>query len=152
MMEYATTVEHKQDAAAFHDALAEAVVPKVIRLTLKGPVPNKKNLWKPKPNGRGMYIDSEIKSLIDSLIIQAKLQWSRPPIEHPDVDVEFFVRDRKSDRDNKLGCILDVLQKAGVLVNDNSAHFNGTVVIHPAVIGNVEGVVIDIAEQQMVLA
>jgi hypothetical protein len=98
-----------------------------------------------------MYIDKAVKAQIDALILQAKLQWRRIPLENPDMDVEFFVLDRRSDRDNKLGCVLDVLQEAGVLKNDNVAHFNGTLVIHPAVIGNVEGVVIDVSERQQVI-
>ncbi len=122
----------------------------VIRLTLRGPVPNKKNLWRVRKGG-GMFLDSDVKSKIDWLILQARRQWNRPPVEHPDVDVEFFVLDRASDRDNKLGCILDVLQKAGVLVNDNISRFNGTLVIHPAVVGSSEGVIVDISEKQTTL-
>ncbi len=98
-----------------------------------------------------MFLDSDVKSKIDWLILQARRQWNRPPVEHPDVDVEFFVLDRASDRDNKLGCILDVLQKAGVLVNDNISRFNGTLVIHPAVVGSSEGVIVDISEKQTTL-
>lgn len=147
--EYTTDVDRKQDAAAFHDALVEAVKPSIIRLELRGPVPCKKNLWK---RGKyGQYIDDAVQAQIDALIVQAKLQWRRVPLTNPDMDVEFFVKDRRSDRDNKLGCILDVLQEAGVLQNDNIAHFNGTLVILPAVIGSVEGVIIDIAEKQQVI-
>ena len=122
----------------------------VIRLTLRGNVPNKKNLWRPRKGG-GMFLDQDVKSKIDWLILQARRQWNRPALEHPDVDVEFFVLDRASDRDNKLGCILDVLQEAGVLVNDNISRFNGTLVVHPAVVGAHEGVIIDISEKQTVL-
>ena len=98
-----------------------------------------------------MFLDQDVKSKIDWLILQARRQWNRPALEHPDVDVEFFVLDRASDRDNKLGCILDVLQEAGVLVNDNISRFNGTLVVHPAVVGAHEGVIIDISEKQTVL-
>jgi Holliday junction resolvase RusA-like endonuclease len=146
--EYVTDTERKQDAAAFHDALKD-LAPKVIRLTLKGPVPCKKNLWKRGPHGQ--YIDKAVKAQIDALIIQAKQQWRRIPLTDPDMDVEFFVLDRRSDRDNKLGCILDVLQSAGVLKNDNVANFNGTLVIHPAVVGTQEGVIIDVSERQQVI-
>lgn len=123
---------------------------KIIRLELRGPVPNKKNLWRQRKGG-GLFLDAEIKAQIDSLILQATMKWRRPPVEHPDIDVEFFVLDARSDRDNKLGCLLDVLQKANVLVNDNVKHFNGTVTMLPAVIGGQEGVIIDLRVQQGVL-
>lgn len=120
----------------------------VFRLTLRGPVPNKKNLWQPRKGG-GMFLDQDVKSKIEWLTLQARQQWNRPAVEHPDMDVEFFVLDGRSDRDNKLGCILDVLQDAGVLVNDNVSRFNGTLVIHPAVVGDKEGVIVDISEKQI---
>jgi len=121
----------------------------VIRLTLQGPIPNKKNLW--KIGKGGMYLDSAVKAQIEALTWQAKSQWKRAPAVHPDMDVEFFVKDGRSDRDNKLGCLLDVLQEAGVLKNDNVANFNGTLVVHPAVIGSKEGVIVDILEKQNAL-
>ncbi len=122
----------------------------VIRLTLQGPVPNKKNLWRPRKGG-GMFLDEDVKSKITALTVQARRQWRRPPLEHPDMDVEFFVLDGRSDRDNKLGCLLDVLQDAGVIKNDNVTNFNGTLVIHPAIVGRQEGVIVDISEKQATL-
>lgn len=117
------------------------------RLNLVGNVPNKKNLWRPTKTGR-MYLDASVKADIDALILQAKSQWSRMPMEHPEVAIKFFVLDQRSDRDNKLGCILDVLQEAGVIYRDNIARFNGLMVILPAVVGKQEGVIIDLEERQ----
>lgn len=122
----------------------------VIRLELRGTVPNKKNLWQPRKGG-GMFLDAAIKAQINALIVQARKQWRRPPIEHPDMDIEFFVLNGRSDRDNKLGCLLDVLQEAGVLVNDNVSRSNGVMVVWPAVVGKVEGVIVDISEKQAAL-
>ena len=117
------------------------------RLNLVGPVPNKKNLWRPRKGG-GMFLDSSVKADIDALILQAKFQWKGPRVEHPEVWIKFFVLDQRSDRDNKLGCILDVLQEAGVIYRDNIARFNGLMVILPAVVGKQEGVIIDLEERQ----
>jgi Holliday junction resolvase RusA-like endonuclease len=117
------------------------------RLNLVGPVPSKKNLWRPRKGG-GMFLDSSVKADIDALILQAKSQWKGPPAEHPEVWIKFFVLDQRSDRDNKLGCILDVLQEAGVIWRDNIARFNGLLVILPAVVGKQEGVIIDLEERQ----
>lgn len=122
----------------------------IVRLELRGNVPSKKNLYRRAQNGR-MFLDKEVQAKIDALISQARRQWKRPPMEHPDMDIEFFVLDRRSDRDNKLGCILDVLQEAGVLKNDNVKHSNGCMVIWPAVVGNQEGVIVDLSEQQTIL-
>ena len=129
--------------------------PAIVRLTLKGHIPAKKNLKRPWVNRKTgkltMIIDRDIKAQIDALTFQAKRQWRRPPAEHPDVDFEFFVINAGADTDNMYTTILDVLQEAGVIVNDNVNRFNGTKVIHPAVVGAHEGVIIDISEKQAAL-
>lgn len=120
------------------------------RIELFGSVPSKKNLYGRGKNG-ALFLDKEVKAKINQLIMQAKAQWKQPPLEHPDMDVEFYVLDRRSDRDNKLGCLLDVLQEAGVIAKDNVARFNGTLVILPAIVGTREGVVVDLSPQQAAL-
>lgn len=118
------------------------------RIMLKGHTPSKKNLYRRSGDGR-MFLDHKVKRQIDHLIAQASEQWCGSAIEHPNVWVTFFVRDARGDRDNKWSTISDVLQKAGVIVNDNVARFNGRVVIQPAVIDAAEeGVVIDIEAKQ----
>ena len=153
-MDYPTDQERKADAGAFHDALKE-LAPKVFRLTLKGHIPAKKNLMNPGVNRRTgklmFFADEEVKAQIEALVLQAKQQWQRIPAIDPDVDVELFVTHQGADRDNKLTTILDVLRDAGVIANDNIKQFNGTVVILPALVGKVEGVVIDVSEKQQIL-
>lgn len=106
-------------------------------LLLEGPIPCKKSLYRRGRNG--LFLDREVKAAIDCLILQAKHQWRVSPIEHPEVTVTFRVLDRRSDRDGKLATVLDVLQKAGVVANDNIAHFNGWLRIAPAIVGKREG-------------
>jgi Holliday junction resolvase RusA-like endonuclease len=112
-------------------------------IVLHGHCPSKKNLWK-RGNGGRTYIDSETKALIDSLTIQARAQWKHEPVTHPDMRVQFYARDRRRDRDNMLTTILDCLREAGVIVNDNIAQANGTVVLLPAVIDQNERVTIEV--------
>ena len=119
----------------------------IFRIELRGPVPSKKNLYR-RGKSVALFLNREVKDKIEVLIMQARKQWKRPPLEHPDMDVEFYVLDRRSDRDNKLGCLLDVLQEAGVIAKDNIARFNGTVVILPAVVGEREGVVVGMSPRE----
>jgi Holliday junction resolvase RusA-like endonuclease len=113
-------------------------------LVLYGHCPSKKNLWKRGRGGR-TYIDSDVKALIDALTKQARAQWKHEPVTHPDMRVQFFARDRRRDRDNMLTTILDCLRDAGVIVNDNIAQANGTLVLLPAVIDKDERTVIEVA-------
>ena len=118
-------------------------------LILNGPVPGKKNGWHPRPGG-GVRLDKSMQSQIDSLITQATYTWrlklNRGPLEHPDMRVTFHVRNQRSDRDNKLSTILDVLQKAGVLRNDSIRRFNGVLTLLPAIVDKDERTVIEIVE------
>lgn len=106
-------------------------------VVLPGHVPSKKNQWRPRSGG--IWVSKEVSAEINSLIEHAQFAWrNRKPLKHPNVEICFYVLDRRSDRDNKLSCILDVLQKAGVIENDSISRFNGTVVLLPAVVGKEE--------------
>ena len=115
-------------------------------LDLTGHVPSKKNLWRPKPGG-GVRLDSSARCAISALVTQAAYSWrslGRTPLEHPNLTVRFYVANKRGDRDNKLSCLLDVLQEAGVIRNDNIAHFNGTITLLPAIVAKEEKVTIEI--------
>jgi Holliday junction resolvase RusA-like endonuclease len=90
-------------------------------LELRGSVPGKKNAYKRSFNGR-MHVPAEIRAQLDALQLQAQAQWNRPPMDDAHIKARFFVRNRKSDLDNKYVALQDVLVKAGVLVNDSIAH------------------------------
>lgn len=108
-----------------------------VTLRLYGPIPSKKNTWKPRCNG--IYQDRATKRQIDSLVLQAHSQYIRcgilpRPLEHPDIEVRLFVTSQRRDPDNQFTCLLDVLKAAEVIRNDNARRFNGTKVIHPVVL------------------
>lgn len=114
-------------------------------LEIPGHVPSKKNLWGPRKGG-GIVLNATARQEIQTLITYARIFWGpRKPISHPVLVIEFHVLHARADRDNKLSTILDVLQKAGVIVNDNIAHCNAQITLAPAVIGGASKTVIQIS-------
>lgn len=96
----------------------------MIQLTLQGAVPSKKNAWR-RPTGRGKaYLPPQIQADIDALVIQAqasKHKYDLKPIHEAKrlrVVAEFHVKKETVDLDNAWTTLLDVLQKAGVILND----------------------------------
>lgn len=105
--------------------------PLEVRMTLWGHCPSKKNLWSPRASG-GMRLIPEVRAQIDILTTQALFQWkSSGPVEHPELTVTFFVAAARQDQDGQYTTILDCLQSAGVLVNDNWARNNGRKILEP---------------------
>ncbi len=102
-------------------------------LTLYGHCPSKKNLWERGTSGK-MFLNSETKKQIDTLTTQALFQWKlHGPVEHPEITSTFFVCAQRQDEDGMYTTILDCLQAAGVLLNDNIAHNNGRKIHEPCV-------------------
>lgn len=99
-------------------------------LILRGPCPAKKNLW--RRSRTGMFIDATVRSQIDSLTIQARAQWGKQaPVESPEMSFRFYVSAARRDQDGMYTTVLDCLQEAGVLVNDNIKRNNGRKVLEP---------------------
>lgn len=118
-------------------------------LHLVGPIPCKKSKYR---RGRaGLFLDAGVVKQIDALVIQARTQWRRDPIKHPDMRITFRARHRRADRDGMLATLMDVLQKAGVIRNDNVAHCNGRITLEPTVIGNDEGVTVSLGDVRAVV-
>lgn len=102
-----------------------------VTLTLHGHCPSKKNEWERGGAGK-MFLSEEVTEQIGVLITQAMYHWRLPlPVEHPELTVTFFVAAKRQDRDGMFVTILDVLQKAGVLVNDNIKRNNARNVLEP---------------------
>ena len=105
-------------------------------IELKGRIPSKKNLLKPRsPRSRGrrhMY-DEETRAMLTAVETQARIAWGpHRAVPHPRVDVYFETVNASQDRDGIWTTVLDCLKRAGVIHDDSIRHFNGTVVLHPA--------------------
>ena len=92
----------------------------VYTLTFPGHCPAKKSLYRRKKGG-GLFLNSEVRQKIDRLEWLAREQWApRPPLKFcEDIKGYFFVLHFKGDMDGKWATILDVLEKARVIRNDN---------------------------------
>lgn len=105
-----------------------------VTLTLHGHCPSKKSDY--RIVGDRLISTPETKAQMEALTLQAMFQWSSAvglPVDHPEVTTTFYVRSGRSDEDGKYVTLMDVLQKAGVIVNDNCAHFNSRKVHEPCV-------------------
>ncbi len=94
------------------------------RLCLRGSVPSKKNNLRRAAAG-GMFTRRDSKAAINGLIGQALSLWHRPTIERAYVRCTFYVNTGRADGDNRLTTILDVLQAAKVIENDNGLRLPG---------------------------
>lgn len=110
-----------------------SLIPIAVRLCLRGPCPSKKNLYRRSKDGR-MFLNTDVKMRLDSLTVQARSQWgSQAPVKHPEMRFTFYFSSGRPDRDNRLSAVLDCLQEAGVIFNDNAAQFNARLILEPAV-------------------
>jgi Holliday junction resolvase RusA-like endonuclease len=117
----------------------------MMRLELEGHVPSKANQW--ARGKRGTYIPPGTALELQALQFQLNAQWSgKRPMVHPDICIEFHLKNPLQDRDGALKSILDLLQAAGVIHNDNIKFCNGWLHIAPAVISQDEKVIIELAE------
>jgi len=77
-------------------------------------------------HGGRTFITTEDAAALDWVILQARHQWAgRPPLRNPAVSVRWYVGARNRDRDGCWTTLLDCLQKAKVIVNDNMAQLGG---------------------------
>jgi len=93
-----------------------------VKITLRGHIPAKKNLYRRSKNG-GMFRDNDVVAQINALQSQAILQWQgREPLSRPKASFLFHIADLRADVDNKHTTVLDILVAAKILVNDNAKH------------------------------
>jgi len=100
-------------------------------LVVRGQVPPKKNQYR---SGRGgFYLPQDVKERLDLIEAQIRKQWGRRrAVKHPNICFELTLRNAKADRDNTVQTLLDCMQRAGVIENDNVGHCNGWILIAPA--------------------
>lgn len=90
-------------------------------LTIRGSVPNKKDLLRRKWDGPGLKYDRQTKAAINGIVLQLRAQWKGPPLECAQVIVKLFRKSARFDPDGQKATILDALKQAGVIVDDNAA-------------------------------
>lgn len=97
----------------------------MITLRYTGLIPSKKNAWKSGRGGR-RYIDEETKQLIFAMTLAFAAGWRKAgrtePVSRPQLFIRLYVAHDRQDSDNMVTTVLDCLQAAGVLVNDNTRH------------------------------
>jgi Holliday junction resolvase RusA-like endonuclease len=95
---------------------------KEISFTLEGDMPSKKNAWK---SGRGrVYLPAEMERELGGLLLQLNTVRTREKLREPitapaELFVCFYTLEEKRDTDNMLTTLQDLLQKAGIVKNDN---------------------------------
>ena len=115
-----------------------------MRLELRGHVPSKASDYRRGRNG-GLYLPPGTAMELAGLQFQLNALWGgKPTLIDPDITLEFHVSNPLQDKDGCIKATLDIMQKAGVIKNDNIKFCNGWLHIAPAVITSDEKVVIDI--------
>jgi len=103
---------------------------KATEIHLFGDIPSKKNRYSPTKGG--MHKGKELKEELDALEEQIPGDMRDLCLQHPDIVVEFAVKNRRKDRDGMLATLLDVLVACKVITDDSINSCNGTVLILPA--------------------
>jgi len=89
-------------------------------LTFAGAIPSKKNRL--RISGGRLFRNIGIAAQIDALTLCLSAQWRWPALSRPYLLFAFGVIKDNADTDNQITTVLDCLQSAGVLVNDNTKH------------------------------
>lgn len=103
---------------------------------------SKKNRKAPRADGRGMFIEPKTRQIIQQMELQVRGDVRDLKLEHPSVEWSFTYTNAHVDKDGIITTVLDILQKYGVILNDNIAHYNGRQVINPAVRGEYDSVTV----------
>ena len=111
-----------------------------VEIILLGHVPSKKNRYTPRKGGKGFFKNSDLQTELDRLAMQIPAEARDLRLEHPDVAFFFTYTKANWDRDNAVQCLMDLLVQYKTLEDDNLAHCNGTITIHPAVRGEQDSV------------
>lgn len=101
---------------------------------------SKKNRKAPNNNGRGLHIEPRTRLLMDRMELQVPADARDRMLDNPTAEWFVTYTNASVDVDGIITTVLDILQKYGVIVNDNIAHFGNRQVIHPAVRGDQDSV------------
>ncbi len=88
-----------------------------------GNVPSKSNKYIPVAKGR-MVKNSEVKAYEKAFILQLPPEWKKRNLDRPfSCEIAFYYRTSSSDLDGGWKIILDCLQRAGAIKNDNLMYY-----------------------------
>ncbi len=96
-------------------------------IILKGSIPSKKNAWRRGASG-GVYIDRDLKDILENLEHELWLQKRQAKLENPlqgNIRVKatlYVLPGRHVDDDNAYTTFQDLLQKAEIIKNDNMVY------------------------------
>jgi Holliday junction resolvase RusA-like endonuclease len=101
----------------------------MLRFTISGKIPSKKDQLKPRGrgiHGKGFYNPQtgRIRAIEQEIVYQLG---NYEPIDKPTITMDFICSSGRSDLDNKVTTILDCMVKSGILVNDNLEHLPGPI-------------------------
>lgn len=105
---------------------------KLYTIRIEGLPSGKKNALRPSGRGRKLHYDSGLRRALDACALQAQVQWAgKRALRHPHITMRASGYSLRVDRDNMLTVCLDVLVKAGILVDDRASECNGWLHIAP---------------------
>ena len=127
-------------AGAHRRCTIDAMAIEPIDITFLGFASAKKNRKAPRAGGHGVYIESKTRLALQRMELQVP-SWARDRrLESPDVDWHLTYTNARVDIDGVISNTLDILQKYGVIVNDNIAHFAGKQTIWPPQRGEIDSI------------
>jgi hypothetical protein len=102
----------------------------------------KKNRKAPNANGRGLHIEPHTREMIQRMELQVP-SWARDRrLDNPEVEWFITYTNARVDVDGIITTVLDILQRYGVIVNDDIAHFGGKQTIWPPLRGEEDTVTV----------
>lgn len=109
-----------------------------IEIMFFGYATGKKNRKAPRRGGGGIYLESKTRLALQRMELQVPSSARDRRLESPDVDWYLTYTNAHVDVDGVITNVLDILQKYGVIVNDNVAHFGGKQTIWPPQRGDLD--------------
>ena len=127
----------------------QSVPAKSLTITFRG-YASKKNQWRPRKGGKGIFLDRRARLMIERMELQVPAEARDLKLEHPNMIWSFQYTNGHIDRDGIIATVLDILQKYGVITNDDISHCNGQWTIFPALRGEYDEVTVTLYPQSNV--
>jgi Holliday junction resolvase RusA-like endonuclease len=120
-------------------ATRRRIVSEVVDITIYG-LASKKNRKAPRKGGKGLYLEPKTRLMLERMAMQIPAEYREAKLDNPEAEWWVTYTNGHIDMDGIMTTVLDLLQDAGILVNDNLVHFGNRQIIHPAVRGDCDSV------------